>query len=109
MAQSACQGFFGAALIISGLVAAFITAPVFDKVLKRHLAITAKVLLPVIGVSGLDVVSRRCFLLIPSVQICYLGLIFAVKPDSNGAIYALVVLVSLLATPPSRSSLTSPT
>jgi FLVCR family MFS transporter 7 len=90
-------GYFGAVLILSGLLAALIMAPVFDRVLKRHLSITAKVLVPVIGVSFL-----RDYLFVvvgaysSGAQVCYLGLIFAVKPNDEGAIYALSVLVSLL-------------
>ncbi|KAJ3550543.1 hypothetical protein NM688_g5055 [Phlebia brevispora] len=47
--SSDISGLMGAALLLCGLVAAAITSPLFDRVLTRHLAITCKILCPILG------------------------------------------------------------
>ena len=42
-------GYMGATLLLAGLVTAIITSPLFDRVFTRHLAITCKVLCPILG------------------------------------------------------------
>jgi hypothetical protein len=68
------SGLLGATLLLSGLVAAIITAPLFDRVFTHHLAMTSKVLVPV--VSG-----------------AWLSLIWAVKPGNTGGLFAVVAVV----------------
>ena len=46
----------GATLLISGVVAACITSPLFDRVFTRHLALTAKLIAPTLGVLWLSLV-----------------------------------------------------
>ncbi|KAG8768544.1 hypothetical protein FRC16_006995 [Serendipita sp. 398] len=65
----------GGAFLLSGLVAAILSAPIFDRVLIYHLAKTVKILLPVLGVM-------------------WIGLVFAVKPNNLGGIYAVLVLIA---------------
>jgi len=43
-------GFMGACFLFSGLVAAIITAPLFDRVFTHHLAVTSKTFIPFIAV-----------------------------------------------------------
>jgi hypothetical protein len=43
-------GFMGACFLLSGLVAAIVTAPLFDRVFTHHLAVTSKILVPFIAV-----------------------------------------------------------
>ena len=43
------SGLMGATLLLAGLVAAAITSPLFDRVLTSHLAITCKILCPLLG------------------------------------------------------------
>ncbi|KAG8817336.1 hypothetical protein FRC19_011415 [Serendipita sp. 401] len=69
------SGIMGGAFLLSGLVAAILSAPIFDRVLIYHLAKTVKILLPVLGV-------------------VWIGLVFAVKPDNLGGIYAVLVLIA---------------
>ncbi|KAG9008983.1 hypothetical protein FRB90_008661 [Tulasnella sp. 427] len=59
--DSSQSRFLGAALLISGIVAALITAPLLDRVLSHHLALTVKLVVP--GLAG-----------------CWLGIIWAVTP-----------------------------
>jgi len=68
------SGLLGATLLLSGLVAAIATAPLFDRVFTRHLAITSKVLVAM--VSG-----------------AWLSLIWAVKSGDIGGLYAVVAII----------------
>ena len=38
-----------AVLLISGLVCSLVVAPLFDQVLTRHLALTLKIMVPILG------------------------------------------------------------
>ncbi|THH29307.1 hypothetical protein EUX98_g4887 [Antrodiella citrinella] len=67
-------GFLGAVLLLVGLLAAIITAPIYDRVLTRHLALSAKVLCPILGAA-------------------WLSLIWAVRPNNTGALYALMAII----------------
>ena len=68
------SGLFGAALLLVGLVAAIITAPLFDRVFTHHLALTGKILVPIIGM-------------------VWLSLIWAVKPDLTGGLFAIMAII----------------
>jgi FLVCR family MFS transporter 7 len=46
----------GATLLLAGIVAAVITAPLFDRVFTHHLAITAKIFVPLVGVAWLALI-----------------------------------------------------
>lgn len=64
----------GAALLLSGLVAAIATAPLFDRVFTHHLALTSKFLVPIIAGA-------------------WLSLIWAVKPHNTGALFAIMAII----------------
>jgi MFS transporter, FLVCR family, MFS-domain-containing protein 7 len=49
-------GDLGATLLLTGIVAAIITAPLFDRVLTTHLALTSKTLVPIVGVTWLAMI-----------------------------------------------------
>lgn len=68
------SGLMGATLLLSGLVAAIITSPLFDRVFTHHLAVTSKVLVPMI--TG-----------------AWLSLIWAVKPGNSGGLFAVMAIV----------------
>ncbi|KAI0789189.1 major facilitator superfamily domain-containing protein [Abortiporus biennis] len=68
------SGFFGAALLLVGIAAAIITSPIYDRYLTHHLALSAKLLCPILGV-------------------CWLSLIWAVKPHNDGAIYFIMAVI----------------
>lgn len=46
----------GATLLLAGIVAAIITAPLFDRVFTHHLAISCKVLVPIVGAMWLSLI-----------------------------------------------------
>ncbi|KZV63363.1 MFS general substrate transporter [Peniophora sp. CONT] len=72
--SSDTSGFMGAALLLAGIVAALVTAPLFDRVFTSHIALVIRVLCPTIGAG-------------------WLGLIWAVKKNDDGALYALFAII----------------
>ncbi|EJC99339.1 MFS general substrate transporter [Fomitiporia mediterranea MF3/22] len=70
-------GLMGAALLLSGLVAAFVTSPLFDRVFTHHLGLYARVNAPIIAAG-------------------WLSLIWAVRPNNTGALYAIFVVIGVL-------------
>ncbi|ORY76497.1 major facilitator superfamily domain-containing protein [Leucosporidium creatinivorum] len=73
--SSNMAGYIGAAVIVSGLIAAIVCAPLLDRYFPFRLALCAKVLVPVIGIS-------------------FFALTYAVgPPPSLGAIFTLAVLL----------------
>lgn len=86
-------GFFGAALLLTGLIAGVITSPLFDRILTHHLSLTI----------------RLC---VPPLAACWIGLIFAgehlagvstfiidpelVRPHNEVPIYVLACLIGIL-------------
>jgi len=64
----------GAALLLSGLIAAIITAPLFDRVFTHHLALTSKFIVPMIAGA-------------------WLSLIWAVKPHNSGGLFAIMAII----------------
>ncbi|KAF7321286.1 MFS general substrate transporter [Mycena kentingensis (nom. inval.)] len=74
--SSDTAGFVGAVLLLSGIVAAIVTSPLFDRVFTNHLAITAKCLVPVVACT-------------------WLSLIWAVRPNNTATIYALGAIIGI--------------
>ncbi|KAJ4468140.1 major facilitator superfamily domain-containing protein [Lentinula aciculospora] len=70
------SGLMGACLLLTGLVAAIATAPLFDRVFTKHLAICAKLLLPILGGA-------------------WLSLIWAVKPHNTGGLFAIMTILGV--------------
>lgn len=67
-------GFMGAALLLSGLAAAFLTAPLLDRVFPNHLGLVARIISPIIALA-------------------WLSLIWAVRPDNTAALYVIFVVI----------------
>ena len=61
---------------MSGLVAAFATSQLFDRVLTHHLGLLARIVIPFIAVA-------------------WLSLIWAVRPNNTGALYAIFVVIGM--------------
>lgn len=71
------SGLMGGIFLISGLVAAILSAPLFDRVFSYHLARTVKIVLPILGV-------------------CWIGLIFAGEHRLVLFCYSIVLLFCCL-------------
>ncbi|KAI0752170.1 major facilitator superfamily domain-containing protein [Fomes fomentarius] len=67
-------GLMGAALLLVGLVCAIITAPLFDRVLTHHLAISCKSVVPLMAA-------------------CWLALIWEIKPNNDVALFVLMAII----------------
>jgi hypothetical protein len=50
------SGLFGATLLLSGILACVVTAPLFDRVLTHHLGITLKTLVPIVAGAWLSLI-----------------------------------------------------
>jgi len=70
------SGLMGAALLLSGIVAAIATAPVFDRILTHHLGITVRILCPVIAAA-------------------WLSLIWAVRPHNAAALFVIFAVIGV--------------
>ncbi|KZT69101.1 MFS general substrate transporter [Daedalea quercina L-15889] len=67
-------GLMGATLLLVGLLATVITAPLFDRILTHHLAWTCKCLCPIIGGA-------------------WISLIWAVRRNDTGGLFAIMAIV----------------
>lgn len=74
--SDAISGLFGATLLLSGVIASVVTAPLFDRVLTHHLGITLKILVPIAAGA-------------------WLSLIWAVKPNNTGGLFAIMVIIGI--------------
>ncbi|KAN0135398.1 MFS general substrate transporter [Lactarius tabidus] len=70
------SGLMGAALLLSGIVAAIASSPIFDRVLTHHLGIALRVLCPIIGVT-------------------WLSLIWAVKANNTGPLFVIFIIIGI--------------
>lgn len=68
------SGLLGACLLLSGIIAAIVTAPLFDRVFTHRLATVAKILVPILAGA-------------------WLSLIWAVKPHNIGGLFAIMAIV----------------
>ncbi|KIM45391.1 hypothetical protein M413DRAFT_442062 [Hebeloma cylindrosporum] len=69
-------GFMGACLLLSGMVAAIVTAPLFDRVFTHHLAATSKVFVPFVAVG-------------------WFTLIWAVRPNNTAALFTIMAVIGV--------------
>ncbi|KAI0268881.1 MFS general substrate transporter [Gloeopeniophorella convolvens] len=70
------SGLMGAALLLSGIVAAVTTSPLLDRVFTGHLGTAVRILCPIIGAA-------------------WLSLIWAVRPNNAGALFAVFVIIGV--------------
>jgi len=69
-------GNMGGAMIISGVIAAIATAPLFDRVLTKHLGLTSKIIVPILSVA-------------------WLSLIWDVRPNNYAGLYPVFVFIGI--------------
>ncbi|KAI0265746.1 major facilitator superfamily domain-containing protein, partial [Russula aff. rugulosa BPL654] len=70
------SGYMGAALLLSGIVAAIITSPIFDRVLTHHLALAVRIICPITATA-------------------WLSLIWAVRPHNDAALFAIFIVIGV--------------
>ncbi|KAF8554732.1 MFS general substrate transporter [Imleria badia] len=69
-------GIIAASLLLSGIIAAIVTAPLFDRFFTHKLGITLKVLVPIVAVG-------------------WFSLIWAVRPNNTAALFVIFVVVGI--------------
>ncbi|XP_006460643.1 hypothetical protein AGABI2DRAFT_192274 [Agaricus bisporus var. bisporus H97] len=74
--SSDISGFLGACLLLTGIVAAIATAPLFDRVFTHRLALATKIV-------------------IPCVAGAWLSLIWAVKPNNLAGLFVVMTLIGV--------------
>jgi len=96
-------GLIGGIFLLSGLVAALIAAPLFDRVLIHHLAKTVKLALPILSVAWvcLIFVGEFQIIIFPSSIAVECGILFfndpqshKVKPNNLAGIYVVLISIS---------------
>jgi len=70
------SGLMGAAMLLSGILAAIATSPAFDRILTHHLGITVRSLCPVIALA-------------------WLSLIWAVRPHNAAPLFVIFVVIGV--------------
>lgn len=70
------SGIMGGVLILTGIVGAAITSPIFDRYLTHHLAIAVRVLIPLLAAS-------------------YIALIWDVRANNNVGLYVVMVFIGI--------------
>lgn len=78
--SSDTSGLMGACLLLTGIVAAIVTAPLFDRVFTRHLALTTKIAIPIVAV-------------------VWLSMVWAVKPNNTGGLFAIMTILGVGSVP----------
>ncbi|KAJ7220282.1 major facilitator superfamily domain-containing protein [Mycena pura] len=68
------SGLMGATLLLCGIAAAVVTAPLFDRVFTSHLALTMKTLVPVVAAG-------------------WLSLIWVVRPHNTAALFVIMAFI----------------
>jgi len=74
--SSDMAGLFGGTLLLAGIVSAIVTSPIFDRVLMHHFALACKILCPFIGLA-------------------WLSLVWAVRANNAGALFAIFAVIGI--------------
>ena len=86
----------GAALLLSGIVAAIVTSPAFDRILTHHLGITVRILCPIIAVAWLSLIwaGNEILLSFPLESLTYF-VFSAVMPHNAAALFIIFVVIGV--------------
>ncbi|KIJ18763.1 hypothetical protein PAXINDRAFT_110383 [Paxillus involutus ATCC 200175] len=68
------SGLMGASLLLAGIIASIVTAPLFDRVFTHRLGLTVKTLIPIVACG-------------------WLSLIWAVRPNNIAALFAIMIII----------------
>ncbi|KAH0827810.1 major facilitator superfamily domain-containing protein [Lanmaoa asiatica] len=69
-------GLMGASLLLSGIVASIVTAPLLDRIFTHKLGITLKILVPIVAVG-------------------WFSLIWAVRPNNTAALFTIFIVIGI--------------
>ena len=86
----------GAAMLLSGIVAAIITSPVFDRVLTHHLGLAVRIICPIIATAWLSLIWAGKKMLLPFLlSSLSLAIFIAVRPHNVAALFAIFVIIGV--------------
>lgn len=86
----------GAALLLSGIVAAIATSPAFDRILTHHLGITVRILCPIIAMGWCSLIWAGKEILLSFLLESLTYLVFsAVRPHNAAALFIIFVVIGV--------------
>jgi FLVCR family MFS transporter 7 len=86
----------GAALLLSGIVAAIITSPIFDRVLTHHLALAVRIICPITATAWLSLIwAGKKSLLLFSLNSLSLAILITVRPHNDAALFAIFIVIGV--------------
>ena len=86
----------GAALLISGIIAAIATSPAFDRILTHHLGMTVRILCPIISTAWFSLIWAGNDILFSFALGWLTYLVFsAVKPHNAAALFLIFVVIGV--------------
>jgi FLVCR family MFS transporter 7 len=84
------SGLMGACLLLSGIIAALLTAPLFDRVFTHHLAITSKILIPIVAGGWLSLIWAGTYTRSRCLPRLYKA---TVKPHNLAGLFVIMVIL----------------
>jgi MFS transporter, FLVCR family, MFS-domain-containing protein 7 len=86
----------GAALLLSGILAAIITSPILDRVLTHHLGPAVRIMCPIIAAAWLSLIwAGKNVLLLFSLISLSLAKLIIVRPHNDAALFAIFVVIGV--------------
>jgi MFS transporter, FLVCR family, MFS-domain-containing protein 7 len=86
----------GAALLLSGIVAAIITSPIFDRVLTHHLGLAVRIMCPIIAAAWLSLIWASKKVLLPFfISSLSSAMFIPVRPDNDVALFAIFIVIGM--------------
>jgi hypothetical protein len=85
----------GAAMLLSGIVAAIITSPIFDRVLTHHLGLAVRILCPTIAAAWLSLIWAGKKVLLPVSPSSLSLAILTVRPHNDAALFAIFIVIGV--------------
>ena len=83
-------------MLLSGILAAIVTAPVFDRVLTQHLGLAVRVVCPIIAAAWLSLIWAGKEVILPfPLGSLVLTILITVKPHNVGALFAIFVVIGV--------------
>ena len=82
-------------MLLSGIVAAIITSPIFDRVLTHHLGLAVRILCPITAAAWLSLIWAGKGVLIPSLSSLSLAIFVTVRPHNDAALFIIFIVIGV--------------
>ncbi len=81
-------------MLLSGIVAAIITSPIFDRVLTHHLGLAVRVMCPIIAGAWLSLIWAGKEILLPLfLSSLSVAMLIIVRPHNVAALFAIFIII----------------